>query len=132
MVMRRDEKIRSNPSRPLGYFHNPDNLPQGIDLNTWLSYTGASADSNLAEIWLNRNTYIVILTQSVLKRSIIPIRLSTCQIIIYFCSRKGQTLNTWLSYTGASADSNLAEIWLNRLAFSTTEIDNYPLSLRVA
>lgn len=54
MVMRRDEKIRSNPSRPLGYFHNPDNLPQGIDLNTWLSYTGASADSNLAEIWLNR------------------------------------------------------------------------------
>ena len=54
MVMRRDEKIRSNPSRPLGYFHNPDNLPLGIDLNTWLSYTGASADSNLAEIWLNR------------------------------------------------------------------------------
>lgn len=54
MVMRRDEKIRSNPSRPLGYFHNPDYLPQGIDLNTWLSYTGASADSNPVEIWLNR------------------------------------------------------------------------------
>lgn len=54
MIMRRDEKIRSNPSRPLGYFHNPDNLPQGVDLNTWLSYTGASVDSNLTEIWMNR------------------------------------------------------------------------------
>lgn len=53
-LMRRDEKIRSNPSRPLGYFHNPSQLPQGIDMNTWLSYTGASLDSNPTEIWLNR------------------------------------------------------------------------------
>lgn len=53
-IMRRDEKIRSNPSRPLGYFHNPNALPEGIDLETWLSYSGATAEANPTEIWLNR------------------------------------------------------------------------------
>ena len=53
-VMRRDEKIRSNPTRPLGYFHNPNELPQGVDLATWLSYSGATEDANPTEIWLNR------------------------------------------------------------------------------
>ena len=53
-IMRRDEKIRSNPSRPLGYFHDPYNLPQGVDLRTWLSYSGATEDANPTEIWLNR------------------------------------------------------------------------------
>lgn len=53
-VMRRDEKIRSNPSRPLGYFHNPSQLPEGVDMNTWLSYTNADANSDPTEIWLSR------------------------------------------------------------------------------
>lgn len=53
-VMRRDEKIRSNPTRPLGYFHDPNNLPHGIDLKTWLSYSGASENANPTEVWLNR------------------------------------------------------------------------------
>lgn len=53
-IMRRDEKIRNNSSRQLGYFHNPNELPQGVDLSTWLGYTGAASDSNPTEIWLNR------------------------------------------------------------------------------
>lgn len=54
LMMRRDEKIRSNSSRPLGYFHSPNNLPDGVDLNSWLGYTGAASDSNPTEVWLNR------------------------------------------------------------------------------
>lgn len=53
-TMRRDEKIRNNPSRPAGYFNNPNELPTGVDLSTWLGYTGAASDSNPTEIWLNR------------------------------------------------------------------------------
>lgn len=53
-TMRRDEKIRNNPSRPAGYFNNPNELPTGVDLSTWLGYTGATSDSNPTEIWLNR------------------------------------------------------------------------------
>lgn len=53
-IMRRDEKIRNNPSRPAGYFHNPNELPEGVDLSTWLGYTGAGTDANPTEIWLNR------------------------------------------------------------------------------
>lgn len=53
-TMRRDEKMRNNPSRPAGYFNNPNELPTGVDLSTWLGYTGAASDSNPTEIWLNR------------------------------------------------------------------------------
>lgn len=54
MLMRRDEKIRSNPNRPLGYYHSPNNLPEGVDLSTWMAYTGAVGDASPTEIWLNR------------------------------------------------------------------------------
>jgi TonB-linked SusC/RagA family outer membrane protein len=53
-VMRHDERVRSNPNRPAGYYDNPENLPEGVDLATWLGYTDATADSNPIEIWLNR------------------------------------------------------------------------------
>jgi len=52
--MRQDEKMRNNPTRPEGYFSNPNSLPAGVDLVTWLGYSGASLEVNPIEIWLNR------------------------------------------------------------------------------
>ena len=50
---RLDFQERSNPSKPVGYYRNPDNLPEGVDLDVWQNYD-ASYSSNPIETWMNR------------------------------------------------------------------------------
>jgi TonB-linked SusC/RagA family outer membrane protein len=50
---RLDFQERSNPSKPAGYYRNPDNLPDGVDIETWQNYD-ASHSSNPTETWMDR------------------------------------------------------------------------------
>lgn len=52
---RQDFQERANPSKPEGYYRNPNNLPDGISLDTWQNYD-ASYSSNPVETWMNRLT----------------------------------------------------------------------------
>lgn len=50
---RQDYQERANPSKQEGYYRNPNNLPDGISLDTWQNYD-ASYSSNPIETWMNR------------------------------------------------------------------------------
>ncbi len=50
---RQDFQERANPSKPEGYYRNPNNLPDGVSLDTWQQYD-ASYSSNPVETWMNR------------------------------------------------------------------------------
>lgn len=52
---RQDFLTRLNSSKPLGYYANPENLPEGVDLNTWLGYD-VSHDPDATRTWMNRLT----------------------------------------------------------------------------
>lgn len=67
---RQDFQRRINPDKPEGYYNNPNNLPEGIDINTWQKYDVSYQEDpirtwmtriNLREIeqenFLNGNTY---------------------------------------------------------------------------
>ncbi|MDR0575871.1 MAG: TonB-dependent receptor [Tannerella sp.] len=53
MQRKQDYQERANPSKPKGYYRNPNNLPEGISLETWQNYD-ASYSSNPVETWMNR------------------------------------------------------------------------------
>jgi TonB-linked SusC/RagA family outer membrane protein len=43
-----------------GFYNNPNSLPEGVDLNTWLGYTSSSGNVDPTNIWLSRlNLYAV-------------------------------------------------------------------------
>lgn len=50
---RQDFLRRANPTKPEGYYRNPNNLPDGISLDTWQNYD-VSYSSNPIETWMNR------------------------------------------------------------------------------
>lgn len=50
---RRDYQERINPSKPEGYYANPNNLPAGISVDAWQQYDVAYSDNPL-ETWMNR------------------------------------------------------------------------------
>jgi TonB-linked SusC/RagA family outer membrane protein len=52
---RRDIFVRENPGQPNGYYHDPNNLPNGVTLNDWLEFDGLGGTStNPTDIWLGR------------------------------------------------------------------------------
>lgn len=50
---RRDYKIEANVNQPNGFYHNPNELPDGVDFETWRMYSGTPNDDNTFE-WLTR------------------------------------------------------------------------------
>ena len=48
-----DYNIRQNPSRPVGYYHNPYSLPSGLNIDTWQNFDPSFASDPL-ETWTNR------------------------------------------------------------------------------
>ena len=67
---RMDFQRRINPDKPEGYYNNPNNLPTGIDIDTWQNYDASYQEDpmrtwmtriNLRDIeqenYLNRNTF---------------------------------------------------------------------------
>ena len=51
LARRADYLLRTGGEKPAGYYSNPENLPAGVDLDTWLSY-GGSGDP--ITIWTTR------------------------------------------------------------------------------
>jgi len=43
-----------------GYYNNYNNLPSGVDLNTWKAYDGSSLATDLDGVWLNRIGFAAI------------------------------------------------------------------------
>jgi len=55
MDYKRDIFEREDVSSPSGYYHNPNNLPDGVTLDQWLDYDGLSGTQTPAEdVWLGR------------------------------------------------------------------------------
>ena len=50
---RQDFQRRINPDKPEGYYNNPNQLPEGIDVDTWLNYD-ASYQSEPILTWMTR------------------------------------------------------------------------------
>lgn len=50
---RMDFQRRINPNKPEGYYNNPNNLPEGIDVDTWQKYD-ASYQSDPIRTWMTR------------------------------------------------------------------------------
>ena len=50
---RQDFQRRINPDKPEGYYNNPNQLPEGIDVNTWQNYD-ASYQSDPLMTWMTR------------------------------------------------------------------------------
>jgi TonB-linked SusC/RagA family outer membrane protein len=50
---REDFQKRINPSKPEAYYTNPNDLPAGIDLDTWQNYDASFASDPL-DTWMNR------------------------------------------------------------------------------
>jgi TonB-linked SusC/RagA family outer membrane protein len=50
---RQDFQQRLNPGMPEGYYANPNNLPSGVDVNTWQEYDAAYQTEPI-NTWLNR------------------------------------------------------------------------------
>ena len=52
---KRDIFDRFDADNPLGYYHNPEELPNGVTLDDWLDYDGLSGTATAPEdIWLGR------------------------------------------------------------------------------
>ena len=50
---RQDFQRRINPDKPEGYYNNPNQLPEGIDVDTWQNYD-ASYQSDPILTWMTR------------------------------------------------------------------------------
>lgn len=50
---RQDFQRRINPDKPDGYYNNPNNLPDGLDINTWQNYD-ASYQEDPLRTWMTR------------------------------------------------------------------------------
>lgn len=56
-LMRRDVLMRNNPTKPAGYYYNPNQLPAGVSLNTWLGYDPGAENNDPMTTWLRRLSF---------------------------------------------------------------------------